>query len=188
MSNIINVYVAHPIGGDVARNMALVEERCEILFKTRPEIQPLAPYLMSLKFLDDSDPSARHRGMLYNREFFRSRLIDEVWLFGDRISDGMWQEILWAREFGIPVIPMTRETELELVRRELSIGSPIQIGVCGPGQEGIGIYRGEMEEDGKIVGLFVEAYGRLHDLWWGDICYIHPSGVPIGSPKRYAFA
>lgn len=184
--DILNVYVAHPIGGDVTRNMALVESECERIFKCMPHIQPLAPYLMALKFLDDGKPDDRLRGISYNREFFRSRFIDEVWLFGPRISAGMWQEIRWAREFGIPVIPMGSKLTLELVRGEISIGSPIQIGVCGPGQEGIGVYRGELEDDGSIVGLWVEAYGRLHDLWWGDICYIHPAGVPIESPKRLA--
>ena len=182
---IVNVYVAHPVGGDVVGNMRLVEKVCEGIFRNRPEVQPLAPYLMALKFLDDNNPAERLRGVSYNREFFASRFIDEVWLFGSRISAGMWQEVLWAREFGIPVLPMTTKTELDLVRRELSIGSPVQIGVCGPGQEGVGIYRGELVEDGNVAGLYVEAYGRLHDLWWGDICYIHPAGVPIKSKKRY---
>lgn len=184
--SIINVYVAHPIGGDVAGNIALVERRCGIIFKTQPEIQPLAPYLMALKFLDDDNPADRSRGVSYNREFFSSRFIDEVWLFGSRLSAGMWQEVLWAREFGIPVIPMTHETQLALIGKEIPVGMPIQIGVCGPWQKGVGIYRGEMEQDGRTVGLFVEAYGRLHDLWWGDICYIHPAGVPVESKKRYA--
>jgi hypothetical protein len=184
--NIINVYIAHPIGGDIVRNMRLVEDECGRIFKSMPEIQPLAPYLMVLKFLDDGNPADRLRGTSYNREFFRSRFIDELWLFGDKISAGMWQEILWAREFGIPVIAMTRATQLELIRRELTIGSAIQIGVCGPGQEGVGIYRGELVEGEDVVGLYVEAYGKTHDLWWGDICYIHPNSVPIESQKRYA--
>ncbi|MEN9338008.1 MAG: hypothetical protein RIQ41_322 [Candidatus Parcubacteria bacterium] len=186
MVMIINVYVAHPIGGDVAGNVLLVERRCEIIFKTQPEIQPLAPYLMALKFLDDNNPTDRLRGVSYNREFFKSNFVDEVWLFGNRLSAGMWQEVLWAREFGIPVIPMTRETQLGLIEKEISIGLPIQIGVCGPGQRGVGIYRGEIEEGGRVVGLWVEACGRLHDLYWGDICHIHPVGVPIESGKRRA--
>jgi hypothetical protein len=35
---------------------------------------------------------------------------DEVWLFGDRISSGMKQEIGLALSLGIPVIPKTEET------------------------------------------------------------------------------
>jgi hypothetical protein len=185
MPTIINVYIAHPIGGDVRRNVALVREKCGEIFRTQPRIQPLAPYLMALEFLDDSRPEERARGVSYNREFFASRFVDEVWLFGDRISAGMWQEVLWAREFGIPVIPMTRGTEIDLIRRELLPGSPVQIKLCGPTKEGEGIYRGEMEDGGRMAGVWVEAYGRLHDLWWGDIIYLQAAGVPIESPKRY---
>jgi hypothetical protein len=187
MSNdILNVFVGHPIGGNVTQNVQLVEEECGRIFKYRPGVQPVAPYLLALKFLDDNKPLDRLRGVSYNREYFEARFVDELWLFGNRISTGMWEEVEWARMYGIPVIPMTNETQLDLIRKELSIGSPVQIGVCGPGQEGVGVYRGEREEEGRVVGLWVEAYGRLHDLWWGDIIYIHPASVPIESPKRYS--
>lgn len=44
----IIVYVAHPIGGDVARNIKLVESECSRIFKAMPEVVPIAPYLFAL--------------------------------------------------------------------------------------------------------------------------------------------
>lgn len=39
--------------------------------------------------------------------------MDEVWLYGDRISPGMKQEIELAHQYKIPVMAKTKETEVE---------------------------------------------------------------------------
>lgn len=178
----IIVYIAHPIGGDVTGNIALVEKECARIFKHKEYgVVPIAPYLFALKFLDDNDPSDRLRGVSINKEYFTRGFIDEVWLFGDRISTGMWEEVVWARELNIAVVPMTDETQLDLIRREFQIGEQIQIGVCGPGQEGVVEYLGESsKQDGWIS---VRGPHRDHDLPMSDIRYIAPMGVPVESPK-----
>jgi len=45
---------------------------------------------------------------------FERLAFDELWLFGDRISKGMKDEIITARKLGIPVIAKTPETKKEL--------------------------------------------------------------------------
>ena len=40
-------------------------------------------------------------------EMFHRGFIDEVWLYGDKISIGMKEEILLAKSLGIPVIPQS---------------------------------------------------------------------------------
>jgi predicted glycosyltransferase len=66
--------------------------------------------LVSLQYLDDEVHEDRRLGADANLEHFHRRFIDEVWLYGDRISNGMKEEILLALQLGIPVIPKTEGT------------------------------------------------------------------------------
>lgn len=177
----IIIYVAHPIGGDVLGNIQLVEIECSKIFSDRPEVVPIAPYLFALKFLDDNNPSDRLRGVMMNKEYFTRGFIDELWLFGSRLSAGMWEEVQWARELGIPVVPMTDETHLDLIRREIKVGDSIQIRVCGPGQEGVVTYLGESQKNEGAIK--VKGPYNIQNLWWGDILYLVPIGQPIQSVK-----
>lgn len=180
---IINVFVSHPIGGDVKRNIELVRRICGYIFMNNPYILPLVPYLLALEFLNDNDPNDRLRGIAYNRQFFEEGFVDELWLYGDRISAGMWQEIGWAREFSIPVIAMTKETQLALLRKEISTGNVIQLLGCGPSLPCEAIFHRELEHE---QGILIHTGGRDHDLTWGDVIWIHPKGVPVESIKRAA--
>ncbi len=103
------VFIAHPIAGDVERNMKKVLEICEAVHTK--DIIPVAPYLVSLQYLDDKLVEERELGAAANMECLHKRYVDEVWLFGDRISNGMSKEISLAMELGIPVIPKTTETK-----------------------------------------------------------------------------
>ena len=102
------VFIAHPISGDVRGNIEKVLKICEEIH-TR-DIIPVAPYLVSLQYLNDEVVEDRELGMEANHECFRRRYIDELWLFGDFISSGMWKEIGLAREIGIPIIAKTEGT------------------------------------------------------------------------------
>ncbi|MDO8492299.1 MAG: hypothetical protein Q7S34_01500, partial [bacterium] len=53
-----------------------------------------------------------------NRICFERGLIDELWLFGDRISEGMFGEIKLALQLKIPIIAKSWETQMAL--RELT--------------------------------------------------------------------
>ena len=106
------VFIAHPISGDVRGNVKKVLEICEMIHTK--DIIPVAPYLVSLQYLDDAVVEDRELGMEANHECFRRHYIDELWLFGDFISTGMWKEINLARELGIPIIPKTEGTRRDL--------------------------------------------------------------------------
>ena len=67
-------------------------------------IIPVAPYLVSLQYLDDEVTEDRELGIDANLECFEREYIDELWLFGDFIPKGMRQEIEAARKFNIPVV------------------------------------------------------------------------------------
>jgi hypothetical protein len=117
------VYPAHPIGGDVEKNLKKVRAIVRQLHLT-PGIQPVAPYLADCSegVLDDSVPKERAIGIASAREYFARGMIDEVWLYGPCISEGMRGEIELAWKFHIPVCAMTPGTVKEL--RELEKTKP----------------------------------------------------------------
>lgn len=97
------VYIAHPIGGNVYGNIRSVLNIVRQLSR-RNEVIPFAPYIVDVQALDDTVPEERALGFEHNKAFFNSGIIDEVWLYGGRISSGMQTEIEWANELNIPVI------------------------------------------------------------------------------------
>ena len=106
------IYIAHPIGGDVPGNLQKVGEIYRQISLYRPDVIPFAPYIATISCLDDNVPQERAIGFEHNKGFFDRRIIDEVWLYGDRISNGMAQEIEWANRLGIPVVSMSEGIEV----------------------------------------------------------------------------
>lgn len=106
------VFIGHPIGGDIRGNIEKVLKICADVHTK--DVIPVAPYLVSLQYLDDEIIEDRTLGMEANHECFRRRYIDELWLFGDHISAGMKKEILLAKDLGIPIIAKTEGTRHDL--------------------------------------------------------------------------
>jgi len=97
------VYIAHPIGGDVQANLADLRRILRKLNLAHDNIVPFCPYYADVVSLDDSVPEERARGLLNDHALFAAGFIDEVWLTGDRISEGMQKEKELAILRGIPV-------------------------------------------------------------------------------------
>lgn len=112
MAKLKTVYPAHPISGDVEGNLARVRAIVRELHFT-PGIMPVAPYVADCGILDDSILTEREMGMKTVEEYFRRGMIDEVWLYGPKISAGMKNEILLAWDYGLPVEAQTQETVRE---------------------------------------------------------------------------
>ena len=108
------VFIAHPISGDIRGNIEKVLKICTDVHTK--DIIPVAPYLISLQYLDDEIVEDRELGMQANNECFHRRFVDELWLFGDHISSGMWKEIQLAKELGIPIIAKTECTRRDLAQ------------------------------------------------------------------------
>jgi len=106
------VFVAHPVSGDIEGNVKKVLEICERIHSK--EIVPVVPYLVSLQYLKDHIVEDREVGIQANHECLRRRYVDELWLFGDRISEGMKGEVKLARELGIPIVAQTDGTKRDL--------------------------------------------------------------------------
>lgn len=96
------VYPAHPIGGDVAANVQRIKGIVRAMH-IAGEVQPVAPFISDCDgILDDNNPEERAIGIAADTEYFLRGMIDEVWLFGTKISNGMRAEILLAWDLGIP--------------------------------------------------------------------------------------
>lgn len=106
------VFIAHPIAGDIKGNTIRVLTICEQIHSKK--IIPVAPYLVSLQYLNDDVIEDRELGILANIECFYRRYIDELWLFGNRISTGMKEEVILAFKIGIKVVAQTKETKRAL--------------------------------------------------------------------------
>ena len=93
------VYIASPFAGDPERNTERARGYCRLAVSKG--YIPLAPHLLYPQFMDDDDRETRERGI-----FFALVLLgkcDEVWVFGERISEGMSREIAKAERRGISV-------------------------------------------------------------------------------------
>ncbi|MCD7825527.1 MAG: hypothetical protein LUH14_06170 [Clostridiaceae bacterium] len=88
---------------DLERERRENEERvrlaCRLIVKLG--YMPLCPHNYFTRFLDDTDPGERSQGMAFGMEWLKES--DELWVFGEQVSDGMAAEISLARDLGIPV-------------------------------------------------------------------------------------
>ena len=93
------VYIASPFAGDTQRNAERARGYCRLAVSKG--YIPLAPHLLYSQFMDDDDRETRERGI-----FFALVLLGkcaEIWVFGERISEGMEREIAKARKRNMPI-------------------------------------------------------------------------------------
>ena len=83
------MYICSPYAGDVKQNVRRAQAYCR--FAVQKNCVPIATHLLFPQFMDDTDPVQRQQAL------FMSRLLltkcNEVWVFGETISQGMASEI-----------------------------------------------------------------------------------------------
>jgi hypothetical protein len=103
------VYIAHPISGDVSGNLKKILCIIRDINLSESETLPFAHYVTDCYALDDAVPEERERGIKNDIALMRAGFINEVWLYGDRISNGMMHEVELANKLNIPVIAKSEE-------------------------------------------------------------------------------
>jgi hypothetical protein len=93
------VYIASPYAGDVAVNTERARQYAK--FAVCKGCIPLAPHLLYPQFMDDADPKQRELGLRFALILLGK--CDELWVFGERVSEGMKAEIAKARRRGMPI-------------------------------------------------------------------------------------
>lgn len=98
------VYVASPLGAEtkeeIELNIAKAIEYGE--FVKSKGFKAVVPHRIA-SILDDQNPRERACGLQIDLDIIFP-LADELWVFGDRISNGMQKEIELALKTNIPVV------------------------------------------------------------------------------------
>ena len=83
------MYICSPYAGDIENNTAAARRYSR--FAVEAGYIPIAPHLLFPQFLDDSNPKERELGLFFGNAILSK--CAEMWVFGDRISEGMEAEI-----------------------------------------------------------------------------------------------
>lgn len=83
------VYICSPYAGDVERNTAAARRYSR--FAIEAGYIPIVPHPLFPQFLDDNKPKERELGLFFGNAILSK--CAEMWVFGDRISEGMEAEI-----------------------------------------------------------------------------------------------
>lgn len=86
------IFICSPYHGDVERNTLRAKQYCRFAY-TQGAV-PIAPHLHNTQFLDEKLLEERRAGIKLGIELL-SRA-DEVWCFGNRLTEGMEAELKTA--------------------------------------------------------------------------------------------
>ena len=103
------VYICAPLGGDVAENLRKVRRytKYALLCGTAPVV----PHFYA-ECLDDQNPKERETGMAAGLSLLW--FCDELWLFGDEITEGMAAELQFCKNLNVKTRKV-REEEINKV-------------------------------------------------------------------------
>lgn len=93
------VYVCSPLRGDIDRNIKRAVEYSRFVYNK--EGIPLASHIIFTQFLDDNNPDDRNAGIEMGIQLLLK--CDELWAFGNKITEGMAVEIAAAKTLGLKV-------------------------------------------------------------------------------------
>lgn len=99
MNPIKLIYICSPLRGEIERNISRANGYCR--FAATQGVVPLAPHTIFTQFLDDDIPEERAKGVLMGLELMKR--CTELYVFGDRVSEGMLGELEVAKKLGIPI-------------------------------------------------------------------------------------
>ena len=103
------VYICSPLGGNIAKNLQKAKEYTK--FALLCGTAPVVPHFYA-ECLDDNDPKNRELGLAAGMSLLW--LCDEVWVFGDTVTDGMRAELKFCKNLNIRIRYIT-EKEIQNV-------------------------------------------------------------------------
>lgn len=103
------IYLAAPLRGEspteVAENIRRAKAWLAWVLQTYTNVHPIAPWIPCVEVLDDQIAENRWRGMRANLAAIER--CDAIWLVGGRVSGGMREEAIHARNHGRAVFDFT---------------------------------------------------------------------------------
>ena len=106
------IYVCSPYAADPERNARRTENFCRYVWKMGGI--PLAPHLLFPRFMNENRNKEREAGLRMARKLLG--MCDEMWVFGDEISEGMVGEIVEASARCIPIYHYNGPITLTIAR------------------------------------------------------------------------
>ena len=103
MSYKMMVYICSPYAGDTEGNTKKAQRYCR--WAADRGCIPIAPHLLFPQFM--SEETEREEAMFMNMVFLGR--CEQLWVFGDRITEGMAAEIAGAQKRRIPIRYFTEE-------------------------------------------------------------------------------
>ena len=101
-------YIAHPIGAPtkegIENNLADLRRIVRKINLEYEDIDPFVPYYADIVSMDDNVLAERERGIKNDKAILEAGFIDELWLTGDWLSNGMIEERNIALIEGLPVV------------------------------------------------------------------------------------
>ena len=101
------IYVCSPFAGDKEHNISRARGYCRFVV-SKGHI-PLAPHLLFPLFMDDDDKEQRELGLSFALALLNK--CSGMWVFGNKVSEGMSREIKKAKKRGIPIRYFTENCE-----------------------------------------------------------------------------
>ncbi len=93
------ICISSPLRGDYNTNIKNAVEYCRLA--SEQNVLPLAPHIIFSQWCNDTVPELREQGLKLGLALLEKA--DELWVMGEKISEGMRGEIVFAAEHGIPV-------------------------------------------------------------------------------------
>lgn len=105
-------YVCAPLAGDLKKNISNAKKFGKFLLDRG--MAPVIPHIYA-EILDDNDPYDRELGMNADRSLLFK--CDEMWVFGDKFTKGMKEEIHFAKMLGLTIIQIKDKVlkEMEVI-------------------------------------------------------------------------
>lgn len=103
------IFICSPFAGDMKANTERTKNYCR--FAVEQYAIPIAPHLLYPQFMDELDPDSRNLGLFFGRVLLGK--CQELWVFGDIVSEGMGHEIRKAQKQNMPIKYFTEECEVK---------------------------------------------------------------------------
>jgi hypothetical protein len=94
------IFICSPLRGNIKSNISRAKQYCKLI--TKLNHIPICPHIYFTQFLDDSILEERMLGMSMGKKLLL--LCDEIWIFGNTISEGMKKEITYAKRHNIKMV------------------------------------------------------------------------------------
>lgn len=93
------IYVCSPLRGNVQKNIVMANLYSRFVYEKG--YMPIAPHCIYTQFLDDKSKKERKDGMRMGLELMW--VVQELWVFGYNITEGMQKEIELAKQLKIKI-------------------------------------------------------------------------------------